>query len=80
MSKTFKPTQAETGDRVITKLLRIKKPQKEAKVHSGGSERIRTSETLLLTRFRVVRLQPLGHASTVNYIKVIASAPIHNKK
>ena len=34
----------------------------------GGSERIRTSETLRgPTRFRVVRLQPLGHASAVNY-------------
>lgn len=35
---------------------------------NGGSERIRTSETLLPTRFRVVRLQPLGHASTSNTI------------
>ena len=34
----------------------------------GGSERIRTSETLLPTRFRVVRLQPLGHASTSHSI------------
>ena len=30
----------------------------------GGDERIRTFETLLPTRFRVVRLQPLGHIST----------------
>ena len=36
----------------------------------GGSERIRTSETLLPTRFRVVRLQPLGHASTSNLITI----------
>ena len=36
---------------------------------SGGSERIRTFETVNPpTRFRVVRLQPLGHASTYNYI------------
>lgn len=33
----------------------------------GGSERIRTSETFLPTRFRVVRLQPLGHASVFYY-------------
>lgn len=38
----------------------------------GGSERIRTSETLLPTRFRVVRLQPLGHAST-SYLIIFKS-------
>ena len=35
----------------------------------GGSERIRTSETFRPTRFRVVRLQPLGHASTSYFSK-----------
>ena len=35
----------------------------------GGSERIRTSETFRPTRFRVVRLQPLGHASTSYFNK-----------
>ncbi len=33
----------------------------------GGRERIRTSERVNpVTRFRVVRLQPLGHSSTTN--------------
>ena len=39
----------------------------------GGSERIRTSETFRPTRFRVVRLQPLGHASTSYFSKKIPS-------
>ena len=38
----------------------------------GGSERIRTSETFLPTRFRVVRLQPLGHASTSYSITILS--------
>ncbi len=29
----------------------------------GGSEGIRTPDSVTYTRFRVVRLQPLGHAS-----------------
>ncbi len=39
----------------------------------GGDERIRTSDTLPHTRFRVVRLQPLGHISSIilTYIDIL---------
>ena len=60
--------QSETRNNYIPRFLRNKNNPVGSFLLPGGSERIRTSETLLPTRFRVVRLQPLGHASTSHSI------------
>jgi hypothetical protein len=42
----------------------------------NGSERIRTSEPLRVTRFPSVRHRPLGHASVLNMIGHSATFPL----